>query len=206
MSSVKLSGNLSGTGIFTIASPNSNVDRTLNLPDASGTILTNASTTGFPAGSVLQVVSTIKTDSFSLAATNTFTDITGLSVNITPTSATSKVLVLVSMGAASMSGGGTQAYRLVRGSTAIGVGTATGSRQPTTWRDASGSSDGNLAFGGYTFNFLDSPATTSTTTYKLQLIVQTGTGYVNRSVLDSDVADPWGTRAASTITVMEIAA
>lgn len=47
MSKVSLSGNASGTGTFTIASPNSNVDRTLNLPDASGTILTTA-TPGVP--------------------------------------------------------------------------------------------------------------------------------------------------------------
>jgi hypothetical protein len=47
MSSVTVSGNASGTGIFTIASPNSNTNRTLNLPDASGTILTTA-TPGVP--------------------------------------------------------------------------------------------------------------------------------------------------------------
>lgn len=39
MSKVALSGNASGTGTFTIASPNSNTDRTLSLPDASGTVL-----------------------------------------------------------------------------------------------------------------------------------------------------------------------
>lgn len=38
MSKVALSGNASGTGTFTIASPNSNTDRTLSLPDASGTV------------------------------------------------------------------------------------------------------------------------------------------------------------------------
>jgi hypothetical protein len=47
MSSVKVSGNASGTGIFTIASPNSNTDRTLTLPDATGTFLTTA-TAGVP--------------------------------------------------------------------------------------------------------------------------------------------------------------
>lgn len=47
MSKVALSGNASGTGTFTIASPNSNTDRTLSLPDASGTILTTA-TPGVP--------------------------------------------------------------------------------------------------------------------------------------------------------------
>lgn len=47
MSKVALSGNASGTGTFTIASPNGNTDRTINLPDANGTILTTA-TAGVP--------------------------------------------------------------------------------------------------------------------------------------------------------------
>ena len=47
MSKITLSPNASGTGTFTIASPNSNTDRTINLPDASGTILTTA-TPGVP--------------------------------------------------------------------------------------------------------------------------------------------------------------
>jgi hypothetical protein len=52
MSLVKVQGNASGTGIFTIASPNSNTDRTLTLPDATGTLLTGTATTA----SVLNVV------------------------------------------------------------------------------------------------------------------------------------------------------
>jgi len=47
MSKVALSGNASGSGTFTIASPNSNTDRTINLPDSNGTILTTA-TAGVP--------------------------------------------------------------------------------------------------------------------------------------------------------------
>jgi hypothetical protein len=47
MSQVKIQGNASGTGIFTIASPNSNTNRTLDLPDNSGTILTTG-TAGVP--------------------------------------------------------------------------------------------------------------------------------------------------------------
>jgi hypothetical protein len=43
MSKIALSGNASGTGTFTIASPDSNSDRTLNLPDNSGTLVTNTS-------------------------------------------------------------------------------------------------------------------------------------------------------------------
>jgi hypothetical protein len=44
MSKVAISGNASGTGVFTIASPNSNTDRTLNLPDASGTVVVTGTT------------------------------------------------------------------------------------------------------------------------------------------------------------------
>jgi hypothetical protein len=44
MSRITLSGNASGTGNFTLASPNSNTDRTLTLPDATGTVLTDQST------------------------------------------------------------------------------------------------------------------------------------------------------------------
>ena len=53
MSSVKLESNASGTGIFTIASPNSNTNRTLTLPDSTGTVLVSggSQTIEFAAGS-----------------------------------------------------------------------------------------------------------------------------------------------------------
>lgn len=69
MSKVALSGNASGTGTFTIASPNSNTDQTLSLPDASGTILTTA-TPGVPVNGPLLVSATSATTSVSA---NTFT-------------------------------------------------------------------------------------------------------------------------------------
>lgn len=46
MSKISLTPNASGTGTFTIASPNSSTDRTLTLPDNTGTIITTASTFG----------------------------------------------------------------------------------------------------------------------------------------------------------------
>jgi hypothetical protein len=62
----------SGTGIFTIASPNSNTNCTLTLPDNAGTIITSGT-----AGTVLQVVSTTKTDTFSTASSSSLVDVTG---------------------------------------------------------------------------------------------------------------------------------
>lgn len=66
MSKITLSPNASGTGTFTIASPNSNTDRTLTLPDASGTILTTA-TPGVPVNgpAFLVTVGSIQTISAS---------------------------------------------------------------------------------------------------------------------------------------------
>ena len=65
MSKVALSGNASGTGTFTIASPNSNVDRTLNLPDADGTVQVSGNpisgTTGTFSGNVTLGTSVLAT-------------------------------------------------------------------------------------------------------------------------------------------------
>jgi hypothetical protein len=126
MSKVTIQGDASGTGIFTIASPNSNTDRTLVLPDEAGTVLTTAGVpaSAMPAGSVLQVVSVTKTDTFSSTATS-FTDITGMAATITPTSASSKILVLVSMVVGPDAYSRLVATRLVRGSTAISATGAT---------------------------------------------------------------------------------
>jgi len=208
MSSIKLESNASGTGIFTIASPNSNTNRTLTLPNNTGTILTSATTTGFPAGSVIQVVSATKTDTLSTSSTS-YTDITGLSVSITPTSASSKILIIYSVNVGWDQYRGLQ-LRLMRDSTAICIGDAAGSRtrsSNTTFADTTWTFD-TRAMWCLSNNFLDSPSTTSATTYKLQIgaigEVDGTNVYVNRSSTDGD-SSVYG-RTASTITVMEIAA
>ena len=154
-----------------------------------------------PAGSVLQVVSTTKTDTFSTSSTS-WTDITGLSVSITPTSSSSKILVMYSL----MTGETSSQFplmRLVRGSTAIAVGDASGIR--TQVSSVAWSSGAVNASDMQSMNFLDSPATTSSTTYKIQTInTQPQTIYVNRSARDDNGS--YEPRGVSTITVMEIAA
>lgn len=98
MSKVQLQGNASGTGIFTIASPNSNTDRTLTLPDNTGTVLTTASNlsglTG--VGKILQVVYAAN-DPGSQSTTSTTFITTGLTATITPSSTSSRILALVCM-------------------------------------------------------------------------------------------------------------
>lgn len=156
-----------------------------------------------PSGSsgVIQVKSTTKTDSFTTTST-TLVDVTGLSVSITPTSASNKVLVSGYIMIGNTTNNSVGAYvTLLRGSTAIGIGDAAGSRSRITADVAS--SANNAIQGSVAFMFLDSPATTSATTYKLQMRSQAGgTVAVNRSIDDTDSATY--TRAASSITVMEV--
>jgi hypothetical protein len=155
------------------------------------------------AGQVIQVVQTVKTDSFNTSST-TFTDITGLSASITPSSASNKILVMCHIGIFMSNGAGCSgAVALIRGSTNIGGGTTAGSRLSGISRTASGT---NADHGnGLSFQFLDSPSTTSSTTYKVQAQSQTSFSvYVNTSGSDADQPLSYGTRVSSTLTLIEI--
>jgi|688.fasta_scaffold81935_5 hypothetical protein len=148
--------------------------------------------------SILQVVQATKTDTFTSTST-TLTDITGMSVSITPTSTTSKVLVTFSLHFDATNGVGFVAS-LLRGATEIFLGDAASTRRRGT--------TGALQYGDSmqlrTLMYLDSPATTSATTYKLQARVSSGSMFVNRTVTDTDGAVY--PRTASSITVMEVSA
>jgi hypothetical protein len=155
-------------------------------------------------GKVLQVVSTAKTDAFS-TATAAFTDVTGLSVTITPTASNSKILVLVTLNASARDGQGNSGARILRNSTDIFIGDTASNRVRVT---TDISRNDVYAAKNFGLTFLDSPATTSATTYKVQvsgLPSSSGwTTYVNRSYDDTD-SSSFG-RSASSITVMEIGA
>jgi hypothetical protein len=226
MSSVVVSGDTSGA--ITIAAPSISGTNTLTLPAVTDTlvglaatqtltnktlttpnlgtpstlVLTNATglaAAAMPAGSVLQVVSTNITSTFSTSSSS-YTDITSLSVTITPSSASNKILVSVNVPAGVTAATYGAMLQLVRGSTAIGNGTAAGSRTAcaTEINEA-------MYYAAQTnaWTYLDSPSTTASTTYKIQIISQSGgTVYVNRSYEDTDAA--WRGRSSSNITVMEI--
>jgi len=164
------------------------------------TAITN---TGYPR--ILQVVSTTKTDTFSVASTS-YTDITGLSVAITPTASTSKVLVQATFNVSLDTTDRWSIFQLVRGSTAIDIGGAASSRSvgSVAHTQLTANGDGN-GLASLSLLFLDSPSSTSATTYKIQGKCQSGvTLYLNRSRGDAD--DTYGLRTASSITVSEVAA
>jgi hypothetical protein len=158
------------------------------------------------AGSVLQVVSATKTDTFSSAtgAAN-FTNATGLSASITPTSTSSKVIILATVTGSGgvTSNNGFQA-RITGGNTDSYRGDAAGSRFRVVAQHAKVAGSNNHV-ETISMNYLDSPATTSATTYQVQVsaIGSGDTVYVNRSATDTD--NNTFPRGASTITVMEIA-
>jgi len=152
------------------------------------------------AGSQIQSVQTVVTaGSFSTTSTS-YTDLTGMTVAITPSATSSKILVL-----AQVNGGAESEsvyLNLLKGSTEIykgSQGSAIGASAFAT-RHAGGESTGNNSI-----IFLDSPNTTSATTYKLQVRCRSsGTFRLN---LNNDGASGSGTTnavGASSITVIEI--
>ena len=190
---IAISGDTSGNLAFTTQAG----ANTITVPNASGTIVTNNSPA---AGTIIKVVSTTKTDTFTTTS-GSLTDITGMSVTITPSSASNKILVQYSLGQVTPNSPAVYGVALLRGSTVIGAGATAGSRISVS---TSGIFDGDRG-GASAYNFLDSPATTSATTYKLQIYINGGnTVCINRSSSDGDSTTYC--RSASTITVMEIAA
>ena len=167
----------------------------------SGNTITVESGDVFQApGHVLQVKQAVKSDTQTTTASD-FVDVTGLSVSITPSSTSSKILVysnVLCVGTVSAAGAWT---RIVRDSTAIGIADTAGSR-------IRAAAFGYAPDGGDTRQhatmFLDSPSTTSAITYKAQFSANaTNTAYINRTQSENDSTAY--ARGISTITVMEIA-
>jgi hypothetical protein len=187
-------------------------DNTVSLAKLTATGTKNSTTflrgdnTFASAGKLLQVVSTTKTDVFTASLSNSFTDITGLSVSITPSSASNKILI-TSMVNFGCSTGYPPTLRLFRDSTHICLGTGSiGNRQFSTTSAGGGqdTSDQNRGMTN-TISFLDSPNTTSAVTYKINGGVLQSAGIFSCNTSGADGDFNYMTRSASTITVMEIA-
>jgi hypothetical protein len=189
MASIVIAGDTSGT--VTLAAPATAGTTTLTLPTTDGTVLT---TTSPKAGNVLQVVNATYSTEVSTSS-NTVSD-TGITATITPTSATSKILCLVSVAGVAKSAANTQtniSLFLLRNSTSIIQFDYTALYTNTSLE---------LRVGSISTNYLDSPATTSAITYKVQFNSNgsTGTTYVQRGS-----GGGTGATTTSTITLLEIA-
>jgi len=158
------------------------------------------------SGGILQVVSTTKTDTFTMSST-TFTTLTGLTATITPRSTSSKILVMVNTnGSASASITTNMLYRLMRDSTELAIGDASGSKTRVTFGGNSlVQAGGNTnTMRSVSMSALDSPSTTSSVTYSVDIAGTQATAiYVNRAWDEADASSY--VRGASTITLMEVA-
>ena len=208
MSKISLEPNASGAGTFTLAAPNSNTNRTLNLPDESGVLFSDGSgvpgsavtgqlaSSNMPAGSVIQVVQA--TSSTSVTQTSTSFTSTGLTATITPKFSSSKIYVLahqqseLSREARSQGVG----YRIERNSTV--VQTFNNSVDGHFRFDVNVGSINNVQISSVVpLSFLDTPASTAPVTYEVFAIIR-HSGDVG-SVRHQRNGSP------STITLMEIA-
>jgi hypothetical protein len=215
MASIVVAGDTSGT--VTLSAPATAGTTTLTLPTTSGTVLTSASSiptsqlsgsisaASLPAGSILQVVST---DYTGLASSTSATpaDVSGFSATITPSSASNRILVFVSVAF----GFNNDAYPYVllrRNGTSISVGTsATGSRL-NVFLSGTGTNDSGSTiyrFHQASKSFLDSPSSTSALTYQIQLSSPYAgiIGYINRIHDGADAS--YVQYPTSSITLMEV--
>tara|TARA_Y100000401_G_scaffold71287_1_gene57383 strand:- start:304 stop:831 length:528 start_codon:yes stop_codon:yes gene_type:complete len=160
---------------------------------------------GLPSGAsggIIQIVQTVKTSSFSKANNASFSAITGLTVTITPQSSSNKILIIPSVAMTAQSGH-RHGFRIVRGSTPIFIGDSSGSNQRVTC--FMGNPPNDAVSYRHTFLGLDEPATTSATTYSLEIKGE-GNGstdiFINRSSSSNTGGDFF--RGCSTITAMEV--
>jgi len=172
------------------------------LPDG---IIQTADLASGVGGKILQVIQTVKKDKTTIQSTS-LTDITGMSVTITPSSSSNKVLIRYSLSV--FTNNQYWAMRLLRGSDST---IFIGDQNPSATSQTRGS------FGSYMSSYvdgrtvvqelLDSPNTTSATTYKLQAHTPYSSSYIigiNTSPTQDNYT--YMTNCVSTITAMEVAA
>ena len=208
MSKITLEPNSSGAGTFSIVSPDSNTNRTLTLPDASGNIIAADASTGrfdssnMPAGSVIQVVSTTKTDTFSTTS-ESYADVTGFSLSITPLAARNKILVLFNALISNENNSGSSFLRILRDGSPVYVGDAAGNRiQASIGLTQIGD---NAYINQAGLQFLDEPNTTSSVTYTIQMNTNNSDRPAVLGRTGNDFNGVSYARVPTSITVMEIA-
>jgi hypothetical protein len=155
-------------------------------------------------GKIGQIVSTAKTDVFTTTSTS-FTDITGLTVNITPSASNSKIYIMSNFQGRTDSGSGYPVYRMLRDSTVINSGTGSIGSRVQAFVTMNIYNADNATGMSIATAFLDSPSTTSQVTYKIQM-KSTGGNDMGVGSVGGDSDSTHNARSASVITVMEVLA
>ena len=171
----------SGGGSFSLQAPSSSSNnRVFTIPDvADGTIATTAT-----AGKVINSSEALKKDTFSTQSTS-FTDITGLSVTMTPASTSSKFLVTYHVAFSPRDyhySGAMRCVKVVGGTTTddIYVGNASGNRiRCSNFAFSDNAQHSYVALQTKSGSFIHSPNTTSAVTFKMQCCLLGTYGYAN---------------------------
>ena len=225
MSKIRLHG--SSSGYMEIAPPAAASSATVTLPNSAGEVLLTdgsaASLTQIPAanivgvctaglgnasgafsqGKILQVKQTFKNDTTSVAnnSQTSFVDMTGMSVDITPTSSTSKILISLTVNVSAQAEDRNNSIRLLRDSTVIGAGTGGSTSNAIIYVRTKD----NDYLENKSSMFLDSPNTTSQITYKLQWCSEGSGGSAKTWYLNRRSVGNYN-NTSSHITAMEVAA
>ena len=137
---------------------------------------------------------------------SSFTNLGSFAVTITPTSASNKILVMVSIGAID-SAGNTSSFRFTRNDTDVGIGDVNGNRQRTSFTIQGTSYTATNHPYGLMHSFIDTPNSTSALTYKIKCATEAGSAvYVNRGRDDGNDGSIYYPQAHSTFIAQEIVA
>eukprot|EP00919_Chromeraceae_sp_WS-2016_P030896 GHVR01073116.1.p1 GENE.GHVR01073116.1~~GHVR01073116.1.p1 ORF type:complete len:221 (-),score=-5.11 GHVR01073116.1:70-732(-) len=146
----------------------------------------NIASSDLPAGTILQVVSTHYTGTFSTASP-TPSNVTGFAATITPSSTSSKILVMFQSNVGYSANDNYPYFLMDRNGTSIGTGAAGTGVQINTFASVSNLSADAISTEAYkrqsvSRSYVDSPASTSSLTYQVQFAeAYSGTSYVNRT-------------------------
>jgi len=194
MSKVKIQGNASGTGVVTLTAPNTDTDRTITLPDSTGTVLDSTSTldatklsgdlpaidgsslTGISGGKVLQVVENTDDSPSTTSTTSTSWTTTGYSITITPSATSSKIYLAFSTAGFCPGNNNDEVhFGFFRGATSLGSGSG------GTLIQHAGA---NSFWRPVNMIYVDSPNSTSAITYTVKFKTNQGnTSYSVKSAV-----------------------
>ena len=206
---VKFTKGINVTGIVTAT--NVSIGSSVTATNFFGS---GAGLSGVSAGKILQLVVNEKSGVTSISGQNnsgTFADVTGFNISITPTAASSKILVQYTIGKYSHNGN-TTAFRFTRSvaggsASVIKVGDAAGNRKQISF--ARTYTINNNHAESFHYQFLDTPSYSvgQAIVYQLQCVSESSNSvYFNRSISDDNETYNYRGRSFSTITAMEVAA
>ena len=194
---------------YTMKFPTGNITagKFLKVDSVSGSGATGIGQLSFAdaggGGKINQVVQTHNTTTSQMSSSS-FADVSGMSVTITPSASDSKILIHVSL-YAGQNNNSVAFFKLLRGSTVIGSASNDGSRVGCNFSFGVDGGDGHSHVHSVNYHYLDTPSTTSATTYKIQgASYNNATLTFNRTPNDSNHATT--ARCTSTITAIEVLA